>query len=203
MVKKGFVLFPDRGFMNKCVDVNKNIRTSQIVLDTTVSVPHISLFGAGFSQNFDGREIVDRLADSEMFRHESHGLIGVNVVNNNGFVMIPVVPVERWKNINRLIFGWVKNFLVLPDRGLVNGGWGVEEQNSFILSGFRFNLDAYFPHVTVGYDSQELDSVAGRGLFSSVCATDFRLASLAYVEYGKFGVVNRVLFERALPFKWD
>lgn len=198
----GFVLLPEKRVTDECVRLSGELSGSRVKLDGSVALPHVTVLQAPIRGDFDWRGSLRKFRDFRGFVNEPRSVVG-GLVWADKFMFLGVENVSWLADFNRLIVNDVSAFVDVPDKPDGFETWSDVEQDSFLKTGYRRNLGAFYPHVTLGFFGNDVERQGVSLPVSGLTGSRFRFKSLAFVEHGEHGVIKKVLGEELLPFSWD
>lgn len=191
----GFSLLPDSITENKIIAWNNTHFPEPLFLDSVFTKAHMTLVQAPFRRGFNPKDAMEELA--EQFKSEPKTWAGT-LKQDRDYIFLTMQNPEWMSKLNELAVNSVKDQLDLADVPKPKIFENEKEQKSWELTGYRFNLEAYDPHFTVGI-SDEPAALPPTGLEGE--RVSFR--KLVFSEHGPHGRISRIIETVHLPFSWD
>lgn len=191
----GFVLLPDRGTILESVRLNEKIVGSELKIDAQYFLPHVTVLQAKIRNTFDYREVLRNASENPGFSRELNTVTG-SVYQDGDYVMWEIVNANWLATFNKnLVAKAAGHITVTPP---VKPFSTVEEEESYLATGYKRNLKAYKPHITLGVSGEPVDVSV---LQTPALPVKFR--ELLFTEHGAQGRIVRVIDRQPLKVQWD
>lgn len=202
VAKRGFVLIPERRTMEETIALSKSIPNNKLKLDVELAQPHVTVLQTYFAPNFDYKGALKRLRAYRGFSTEPRSTLGAVTLQKTHeleHIVWWTVDNTAWlKDFNRELIEELSGFIIKPEEVDASSFLSPEAEESFRLTGYERNLDAYEPHLTVAVTDYPVRPPA-----TSLTGSKARFHYLAFVEHGQLGEITRVLAKEELPVSWD
>lgn len=194
----GFVLLPDKLTEAKLITVNNTLFPEPLKLDAETHVPHVTVLQAPLFPGFNPAGFLETFKQSYPLRHEPKAKLGELQYVRDYWMFFNVENPDWLQKLNALIVEEVRDYIDVAAAPTPSSFATEAEQQSYNLTGYKYNLDAYNPHFTMGVgEDLVVDQKSGlEGL-----KVPFR--KLAFCKHGEFGQVDRIIDSVSLPFSWD
>ncbi len=191
----GFSLLPDASTEQQLVAWNNTHLPEPLTLDTVFTKTHVTLVQAPFRKGFSPKEAMGQLAEQFKFIPETH--VG-DVKQEGDYVMVSIANPAWLAELNRLAVNLVKDDLDLTGLVAPESFGNPAQKESWETTGYKYNLEAYDPHFTVGITSNP-------SFFSPTGLEGKRVSfrKLVFSEHGPHGRISRIIESVPLPFSWD
>lgn len=192
----GFVLIPNRSVLVKSVELSNSLEGNLIPSDTTIRLPHLTVVQAPIRSSYDWKTGLEKFRNYAGFAYEPRTSIG-KFYQQDKYIMLGVNNAKWLSTFNELIVNDVAPHVDVPEVGDKTFASAAEEE-SYLKTGYKRNLKAYEPHITIGVT--EVPAVLPE---STLERQHIRFHSLAFAEHGEYGTIKRILGEVPLPVAWD
>lgn len=192
----GFALLPDWNSTKAIMEFQESLGdVSGPKLGHYENQPHVSLFQGMYSDAFDPAPVLDWAG---LF------LGGGLVANYKDFSLEPggwafanLTPFEQLTSLHYLIAGASAHAMTAPPKTVGMEFWKLKERDAFENHGYRYALNAYQPHVTVGY-AECLSSHSLRSFDELLRDKSLRFDRIAFYLAGARGILTEVKESRSL-----
>jgi len=193
----GFVLFPDKLTHKQLVDVGASFPDSEI--DLSVALPHVTVLQAPFKNGFNPAATLKKFAGDRFVSHELRAHLGSLKQVDQHWLFLEVMNTAPLKELNSRIIADVEDWIDVAAAPVPKKTMTDAEQASYDRTGYRYNLEAYAPHFTVGV----VDSVVKVPAVPELTGSWVPFRQLAFCEHGEHGQITRVLDQVDLLSSWD
>jgi hypothetical protein len=193
----GFVLFPDKLTEKQLVNVGSLFPDSQ--LDLTVALPHVTVLQAPFKEGFKPAATLKKFAGNQFVNHELRAHLGSLKQIDQHWLFLEVMNTAPLKELNAQIIADVEDWIDVAAAPVPTKAMTDVEQESYNRTGYRYNLEAYAPHFTVGV----VDSAVKLPVAFELTGSWVPFRRLAFCEHGDHGQITRVLDQVDLLSSWD
>lgn len=192
----GFALLPDWESTKAIIEFQESLRdVAGPKLGHYENQPHVSLFQGMYSDDFDPAPILDWaglfLRDGLAANYKDFSL------EPGGWAFANLTPFEQLTSLHYLIAGASAQAMIAPPKTAGMELWKPQEQDAFENHGYRYALNAYQPHVTVGY-AECLSARSLRSFEELLQAKSLRFDRIAFYLAGARGILTEVKESRFL-----
>lgn len=193
----GFVLFPNRTIMKEAVKLSNTIENNLSINDLETQIPHVTVLQAPINLRFNYQEALDEFRDYAGFNVEPRTMLG-NVYQQDKYVMWGLDNAGWLSRFNSIIVNKLAEHIIVPDSKDEKFATTAEEE-SFKLTGYKRNLSAFEPHITLGKTVTPVTDLPNTGDVNRYV----KFHTLAFTEHGSNGAIIKILDSRNLPVNWD
>lgn len=192
----GFALLPDWESTKVIMEFQESLRdVTGPTLGHYENLPHVSLFQGMYIDDFDPAPVLDWarlfLGDELAANYQDFTLEPGNWAFAN------LVPFEQLTSLHYLAAGASAHAMTAPPQTAGMELWKPQERLAFDNHGYRYALNAYQPHVTVGY-AERLSSHSLRSFEELLLAKPLRFDRIAFYLAGARGILTEVVESRSL-----
>lgn len=196
MTMLGFVLLPDKKVLHESIKLNSKILGSQLHLDETYFLPHVTVLQARIRNGFNHRNVLDEVITYPGFTQELQTTTG-DVYQSGKYVMWDLKNVSWLATLNKTLVQIASPYITVPEptRPFADEN----QKESFLTTGYAHNLKAYKPHITVGVLKDTKPTV----LPETPSDTRIVFRELLFTEHSEYGAIKQVIDRYPLPVQWD
>lgn len=195
----GFALLPDKLTEAKLVTFNNTNFPEPLKLDTSVAVPHVTVLQAPIRAGFKATPFLEEFKASYPLRHEPKANLGKLMQVNEHWIFMEVTNPHWLQQLNALVIEAVADWIDVDAAPKPSSFRNEAERISYEKTGYRYNLESYSPHFTVGVK----DEVADLPDASHLTGLRVPFRQLAFCEHGEHGEIVNILETIHLPYTWD
>lgn len=202
LTKHGFVLLPDRRTMNEAIKLSKNVPENKLALDLFTTSPHLTVLQTFFTPGFNYREALKKFRGYRGFNFEPQTSLGAATLQQTSsleYILWWNAHKAEWlKTFNSELIDELANKISKPEDADKLAFKTPQEEESYRLTGYKGNLEAYEPHITLAVTTNPmpLPTLVPKPI-------PVRFHYLAFVKHGDFGEITAILASEALPSSWD
>lgn len=195
----GFVLLPDKLTETQLIELNNTHFDEPLHLDAVSTLPHVTVLQAPIRNGFKATSFLEQFKASSQLQKEPKANLGTLEYVEDHWLFFTVTNPSWLKELNETVVtaldGWIDVEAAPVKTEFANDA----QRISYEKTGYRFNLEAYSPHFTVGVSDEPV--VLPHVSHLENRRVPFR--TLAFCEHGEHGKITRVLETVTLPFSWD
>lgn len=193
MALLGFVLKPDMRTINTSIELNNQIPNSELVLDKNFFLPHVTVLQANIRNSFDYKKVLREARTYPGFKQELKTTTG-DIYQDNNYVMWGLKN-DRWLEVfNQYLVHVAAPHISVPEP--TKPFRTPQQEKSYNLTGYIYNLEAYSPHITLGVTDVET-------VLPQPASSRILFHELLFCEHGLNGKIQRVIDRQPLPVSWD
>jgi hypothetical protein len=199
----GFVLLPDKMTEAKIVEFNNTHFSEPLKLIPGLIPPHVTVLQAPIRTGFKATPFLEHFRASYSLKHEASTRIGELSLVNDSWLFLGVQNASWLKELNRLIVDSVADWIDVSAAPAKDVFSNEAERTSYEKTGYRYNLEAYSPHFTVGVvEDTNTETIILPGS-QDLVGRRVNFRQLAFCEHGPHGQIKNVLESIPLPSNWD
>lgn len=196
MTMLGFVLIPDKKVLHESINLNNQISGSQLQLDDTYFLPHVTVLQARIRGSFNHRNVLEEARTYPGFKHELQTATGV-IYQSGKYIMWGLENASWLTLLNQTLVQVASPHITVPEPTLPFADKHQEE--SYLATGYTRNLKAYEPHITLGV----LKDNTTTELPQTPVKTRINFRQLLFTEHSEYGAIKRIIDSHPLPARWD
>lgn len=192
----GFALLPDWESTKAIMEFQENLLgVTGPKLGHYENQPHVSLFQGMYSDAFNPAPILDwvglYLRDGLTTNYKDFSL------EPGGWAFANLTPFEQLTSLHYLIAGASAHVMTAPPKTVGMELWKPQERDAFENYGYRYALNAYKPHVTIGY-ADNLSAHSLRSFEELLQEKSLRFDRIVFYLAGARGILAEVIESRSL-----
>ena len=195
----GFTLLPDKKTEAKLIHLNQKYFREPLALNDHTAVPHVTVLQAPIRSGFTATPFLEEFKNSDLLNREPKANLSSLKYVNDHWLFFEVTNPSWLKQLNELIVHSVSDWIDVDAAPKKTEFRNEAERVSYEKTGYRYNLESYSPHFTVGV-ADKVDELPAVPELEQM-RVPFR--KLAFCEHGEHGQIVRVLESVNLPFSWD